>query len=127
LPVVADGTELWTDTIDLQEIGSTVRVSASITFTGSNAAMEMVFVVFRGSTPVGAAVASNPNKDVGSIVAFSIYDVPGVDGDVTYSLRTGKNGGPGTWYINLLPSPTTPLGDLLSQGAYTIEEIGVIQ
>lgn len=126
LPDITDGTEIWTDDIDLQDVGSTVRITTSITFTASTAAMELVFVCYRDNIPVGAAMATNANKDEGSIVTFIIYDIPASTGVTTYSCRAGKNGGPGTWYINLLPSPPTPLGGLLAQGAYTIEEIGVI-
>ncbi len=126
LPVVADGFEIWSDVIELQNINSTVRVTTSLTFTASTSSMEFVFVIFRGNTPVGAATTATVNKDEGMIVTFIIYDTPAAVGDTTYSCRVGKNGGPGTWYVNSLPSPATPLGGLLSQGAYTIEEIGVI-
>ena len=126
LPVITDGVEIWSDVIDIQFASSTIRATTSVTFTASNAASEMVFVVYRDTTPVGAALATNANKDQGSIVTFVIYDVPGAIGNATYSCRVGKNGGPGTWYINTLPTPATPLGGLLAQGAFTIEEIGVI-
>ena len=119
--------EIWTDDLDIQDVGSTVRVSTSVTFTASTSSMEFVFVVYRGTVPVGAATTATVNKDEGIIVTFVIYDVPAVTGETTYSCRVGKNGGPGTWYVNDLPSPASPLGGLLAQGAYTIEEIGVIE
>ena len=126
LPLITDGVEIWSDTLDIQTIGSTVRVTTSVTFTASTSSMEFVFVVYRGTTPVGAATTATVNKDEGIIVTFVVYDVPATTGDTVYSCRVGKNGGPGTWYVNDLPSPATPLGGLLAQGAYTIEEIGVV-
>jgi hypothetical protein len=126
LPDITEGTEVWTDTIDLQNSSSTLRVETSVTFTGSTASMELVFAVFRGSTCVGASVVSNPNKDTGAHAAMIVYDSPATTGNITYSVRVGKNGGPGTWYVNTLPGFTTPLGGVLEQNAYTLAEIGAV-
>ena len=126
LPDIAEGTEVWSDTIDIQDTSSTIRIETSITFTGSTSSMELVFAAFRGSTCVGATVVSNPNKDTGTGAAMIVYDSPATTGDLTYSVRVGKNGGPGTWYVNTLPGFTTPLGGVLEQNAYTLAEIGAV-
>ena len=125
-PLVSEGAQVWTNAIDIQNAASTIRLESSFEFTASTASMELVFAIFRGSVCVGTTIASNPNKDTGASATMIIYDTPGAAGSTTYELRVGKNGGPGTWYVNSLPGFTTPLGGTLEQNAYTISEIGVV-
>lgn len=125
-PSITEGTQIWSASLDIQNGDSSLRISTNVTFAASNRSMEFVLVAFRGTDPIGAAVNTTAKRGKGHILSFEIYDQPGVTGNVTYSVRVGKNGGGGAWYVNALPHYTNPLGGILENNAYTLEEIGVV-
>lgn len=123
-PLITEGLELWSETITPTNILHRIRISTSLTFTATTSSMEIVWAVFRDNICIGASIDTNANKDSGNTVSFNYYDTPNVITPVTYSLRVGKDKGPGSWYINHHPNFATPLGGNLTSNAYTVEEIG---
>lgn len=124
LPLITDGAQVWAQVITPTELTSAVRIHMTSTLFCTTSSMEVILTVFRDSTPIGAAVVTNPNKDAGTPVSFTIYDTPNSIASLTYSVRIGKNGGPGTWYLNDSSTVTGALGGVLSNNSYSLEEIG---
>ena len=137
IPLIAEGTEIWNDVISLQDIESRIRIATNITFSSSNASIELIFAVFRNDVCIGTAVNSTANKSSGFSISLELYDIPaaGSPQDLggsppltyTYSCRVGKTGS-GTWYINEIHknSQIVHFSGTLASNSYTIEELGVV-
>lgn len=125
-PIITQGTELWSEDIDIQSDISTMRVSTNVVATASRASMQIVVTIFRNSIAIGMTASTISNKDKGHVISFAIYDEPAGTGFHTYSCRVGKSNGTGSWYINYLPLSNPTGGGLLENNAYTVEEIGEI-
>lgn len=125
LPLITEGTELWSQSMTLNETTSTVRIATNCTTSSSSASIEFIFAVFRDSLCIGTAVNATSNKDSGFAVSFEMYDEPGVDGPVTYSVRVGKSGGGGTWSINEVGGVALYAGTM-ANNSFSIEEINVV-
>lgn len=125
-PLITEGAEIWSANITPQESSSTIRVATNVTFSSSNASIELVFAVFRGSTCVGTAVNTTANKSSGFAISFEVYDVPATTSQLTYSVRVGRTGPNGTWYINDIHSTIGAFAGSLAQNSYSVEEIGTI-
>ena len=124
LPLITEGSEVFTQVITPTETTSSIRIATNVTFSSSNASIELVFAVFRDSVCVGTAVNTTANKSSGFAVSFEIYDEPGQDTEIVYSCRVGKNGGGGTWYINEIHGTIGAFAGTLQNNSYSIEEIG---
>lgn len=126
-PQINEGTEIWTDTIDIQSAVSTINIASSVTLSASTSSLEIIFAIFRDAACIGVAVNSTANKSSGFALSFEIYDNPGAIGPHTYSVRVGKPAGvSGTWFINSIHAnqPTNYFNGLLAQNSYKIAEIG---
>ena len=126
-PLITEGTEIWSDIINIQELGSTINIATAATISASTASLEFIFSVFRDTTCIGVSVNSTSNKSSGFAVSFEMYDVPGIIGPTTYSVRVGKTvGSSGTWFLNSLHSnqPQLFFNGLLENNSYKIAEIG---
>lgn len=126
LPEVTEGAKIWEDTITPTLATSSIRIAVNATFSSSNASIELVFAIFRGSTCIGTAVNTTANKSSGFAVSFEIYDVPNTTSELTYTCRVGRTSSSGTWYINDIHGDEGAFSGTLAQNSYSVEEIGVV-
>ena len=124
LPQIGEGSEIWTETITPTVDTSSIRIATNVTFSSSNASIELVFAIYRDSVCIGTAVNTTANKSSGFAVSFEIYDTPATDSEITYTCRVGKTGGGGTWYINDIHADIGAFAGTLAQNSYSVEEIG---
>lgn len=126
LPLIGEGSEIWTETITPTINTSSIRIATNVTFSSSNASIELVFAVYRDNVCIGTAVNTTANKSSGFAVSYEIYDTPATASEIVYSCRVGKTGGGGTWYINDIHSDIGAFAGTLAQNSYSVEEIGAI-
>lgn len=124
VPLITEGTELWTQDLSIVDITSTVKIGTNCTTSASSAAVEFVFAVFRDSVCIGTAVNATANVDSGFAMSFEMFDLPNQVGNVTYSVRVGKSGGGGTWSINEIGGEIL-FGGTMENNSYSVEEITV--
>ena len=123
-PSVSDGVSLWVQPLTPTLTTSTIRVSSTIVFSTSTNSMEIVATLFRDGVCIGAGVGNASSRDSAQSMSFTIYDTPNTTAPIIYQMRIGKAGGNGTWYINTFSNISAPLGGVLENNAFTVEEIG---
>lgn len=125
VPLVTEGTQIWTDTLTPKATNSIIRVDTAFVLAGSSSNMDLTMAVFRGSTCVGAASHSTGGKDVPNVVSFTIYDTPATTSALTYQVRVGRDTTPtGSWNVNSVPTGNNLAGQM-EQLAYTLTELAI--
>ena len=98
-PVITDGVEIGTCTINLTSATSHVLYTAAANIDTSTNNRNLIFMIFRDSVCIGASQVFCANANTAESISRSRYDFPATTGPVTYSIRAAADAAT-TWYIN---------------------------
>lgn len=98
-PLITDGTQLWTLTINPWSTEATYVIQTSIACAGSQNNTYITTALFRGSTYLGGTMQIVESSNNSATLSFSVTDKPNTTGSVTYSVRIGISSSP-PWYVN---------------------------
>lgn len=105
-PLITDGTQLWTLTINPWSTDATYVIQTSIACAGTTNNTFITTALFRGSTYVGGTMQIVQSSNNSATLSFSVTDKPNTTGSVTYSVRIGISTS-STWYVNRRSSEIT--------------------
>ncbi len=120
VPLVAAGTQIWTQAITLRSTASKVSLQFGITVDGSGNNNTIIIAIFRDSVCVTARAweTGTGAGDRPDMISVDFTDSP-IATSVTYSARIGTTAG--TWYCNSTAGGTN-LGGVLNT-TYRLSEI----
>lgn len=126
-PLITEGTQIWASTFTPINSTSEIKITTSLAFSVTNASSAIVVAIFRGTQCIGIMSDGAANGNSYQTVSFTIKDPGPIVGGTpyTYSARIGKTGGNATWYVNT-DAAAENFGGLLSNNAYTIEEVVIL-
>lgn len=127
LPLLTEGTEIWTVDFTPVLADSKIRITNSFTLSSSSQNMELIFTLFEDSVCKGTVVGATVEKDSGQSIAFTfVLPSPGTT-LVTYSLRIGKVvGSPGSWFVNQISGLDDGFADTLVETGFSISELAIL-
>ncbi len=121
IPLISEGTEIWSQAITPLSTSSKIEVQFGITVDSSSSNGIIIVALFRGTTCVTARTwgTGSGNGDRPDSVAIDFTDSPATTSSVTYSVRIGTTAG--TWYCNSTSGGTDLGGVLVS--SYKLSEL----
>jgi hypothetical protein len=103
-PVVANGTQVWTQTITPKLATSNINLNGTFSFDAGANSRTLIVMLFRGSVCIGVTEAQCVTSGRTSTVSFNVNDAPGSTASQTYSIRVAMSQS-GTWYVNQSSTP----------------------
>lgn len=104
VPVATAGTQVWTRTVTPRSVDSDFMIDCSTYGDHSYSGQFLTMALFRQiGTAAAVCIGVQPNwlETSGELIPISIFvaDSPATTQPVTYSLRMGRSGNTGTWYV----------------------------
>lgn len=119
-PLITDGVEVATCTINLASNQSRVLYAAAANVDTNTSNRNIIFMIFRDSVCIGVSQLYCANANTVESISRSRYDFPNAAGPVTYSIRVAADAAT-TWYINTNAAGNT-FGGLMNT-SIILEEI----
>jgi len=129
LPLITEGTEVWSQPFTPVLSTSTIRVQNSFTVSSTSQNMELIFALFEGTVCIGTVVSATVEKESGASVAFTFLTPSPGTSETIYSIRIGKViGSPGSWFVNeIAGTGNNNLFDgTLDETGYSISELAIV-
>lgn len=116
-PLVSEGTELWSQTVNPTVIGSNNKIQFSGMVDTSNNGRYVTIAIFKDSSLLGFVSIYNVTANRPTAFSIIVNDIATSLSSVTYSCRIGANGN--TWYLGR--GATATMGGVNKSG-WSIEE-----
>lgn len=119
IPLITEGTQIWSQTFTPSYTGSKVMVSMSCSLDANANYRELVIPIFRDSTCIGVTrctVSDGRAMPAG----FQLVDTSVSTSTVVYSVRIGYGNSSCTWYCNV--GEVARYQGLLARSCYQIQE-----